>query len=530
MPNTETTVVRSTFRHAAVIVPPLRDFYFTKHRFSSLGAEIVATLLRKSGIHVDFLNFPLMKPEGVRIEIPDALNYLKPHIIPEETGRLSFFTHFRQFGPSAEQCISMIDAVKPEICFLSVFAFCYADDAIELAEKIKAKLPAVPLVAGGAGVNAYPGYFLKKKAIDFALCGEAEVCLTPFLREISRPEPDFSRVPNLVRKENCAVLPSPLRAYASDKEIEPALVKTSESARRVTFSTSLMRGCPKKCDFCSSTLLFGNTIRTLPVNRLDDFLAAHSKEINRAGKQVTINFEDDNLLCDRQFFKSSLALFRKHFPGVSFIAENGIDYSLLTPEWCEWLVRNSMRKFNLSLASTAPEILAKQGRFLFPERYEKTIAFLAEKGIQSVTYFICGFKEDTIESTADNLVYLYNKQTDIGISLFYAVPGLPRFPDTALFDRSPSLLCLGSAAFPWNNSLSTETMITAFRLSRYLNLKKSPMLSETEKQLLRTIENRKRLHTLIKKKSGERTIVEVPKQDKELVKLFFNRKKNTPHA
>jgi hypothetical protein len=41
------------FRHAAVVVPPLRDFYFTRHRFSSLGAAIVASLLKREGLQVD---------------------------------------------------------------------------------------------------------------------------------------------------------------------------------------------------------------------------------------------------------------------------------------------------------------------------------------------------------------------------------------------------------------------------------------------------------------------------------------------
>jgi anaerobic magnesium-protoporphyrin IX monomethyl ester cyclase len=530
MPFSEIPAVRSKFRRAAVIVPPLRDFYFTRHRFSSLGAEIVATLLRREGLQVDSVNFPLINTKGTCIELPLALDYLNPYIIPEETGKLSYFTRFRRFGPPVNYCGSAIEVLKPDICFISVFAFCYADDAIELAEQIKIKMPAVPIVAGGAGVSVYPEYFLKNKSIDFALCGEAEANLIKFLLELSLEKPDFRRVPNIAWKENGCIQVSPLRAFPAPGDMEIALVKTAESARRVTFSTSLIRGCPKECDFCSSTLLFGNQIRTPPMNRIDNLLAAHLKEINGEGKQVTINFEDDNLLGDGQFFRSSLALFRKHLPGVSFIAENGIDYSLLTPDWCEWLVQNGMGKFNFSLASIAREILVEHGRFLEPARYEKAIFFLAEKGIPSVTYFICGFKEDTIESTADNLAYLFNKQTVTGISMFYAVPGLPGFTDKSIFDRSPSCQCLGSAAFPWNKSLSTETMITAFRLSRYINFYKSPRLSEKENQLLEIIENDQKLYTLIKQKSGGETIAEVPKQDNELVKSFFKRKKNTPHV
>jgi anaerobic magnesium-protoporphyrin IX monomethyl ester cyclase len=511
------------FRRAAVIVPPFRDFYFTRHRFSSLGAHIVARLLTRTGLQVEFMNFPLMDISGTILEIPDELEYIKPFLIPEETGKLSFFTRFRRFGPTIERCVATIETVRPEICFLSVFAFCYADDAVALAEKIKTKLPIVPIIAGGAGVSAYPSYFLKSPAIDYALSGEAEACLPRFMPEISLSRPDFSRVPNLIWKENNTVLVSPLRVYAADKEIEIALIKTAESTQRVTFSTSLIRGCPKGCDFCSSTLLFGRQIRTPLPDRIGNHISALSKNIDRGGKQLIVNFEDDNLLCAEGFFRSTISMLRKHLPGVIFIAENGIDYTLLTPELCEWLVVNGMRKFNLSLASLDPDLLEKQGRRLILERYEKIISFLALKGVPRVTYFICGFKEDTLESTIRDLYYLHNKQTTIGISTFYAVPGLPGFTDPSLFDKKPSMLCLGSAAYPWNNSLSTATMITAFRLSRYINLKKSSSKSAKEEQLIAVTDDTQKLHTLIREKSGRERITPVPRQDKELVKMFFQK-------
>ncbi|MEZ4578465.1 MAG: hypothetical protein R2875_10750 [Desulfobacterales bacterium] len=37
---------------AAVAVPPVLDFYFTRHRFSALGPHILSTLLRENGCDV----------------------------------------------------------------------------------------------------------------------------------------------------------------------------------------------------------------------------------------------------------------------------------------------------------------------------------------------------------------------------------------------------------------------------------------------------------------------------------------------
>jgi hypothetical protein len=513
------------FRKAVIIVPPISDFYFTRHRFSSIGAQIAATLLERAGIQVDVLNFPLMNPRGAVIDVPEALNYLNPFLMPEETGPLSFFTAFRRFGPTPDECLAIVEKLmpEPEICFFSVFAFCYSCDAIELARKIRTKMPSVILVAGGGGPAAYPGYFLRKETFDFVLTGEAEVCLTRFIRELSLPSPDFSRVPDLAWKDNGTVRVSPLREYTPAENIELALVKTAESSRHITLSTSLARGCPKQCDFCSSRMMFGQKMRSVPFGRLEEFLAGFSSCQNDKSKRILVNFEDDNLLCDPVFFTSAVNLFKKHIPGVRFVAENGLDYSLLTPDLCEWLAQSGMSKFNISLASIDRKTLELRKRFIDQERYEKTLDFLTEKNIPNVTYFICGFKEDTLETTSGNLSYMFKKQTVIGISMFYAVPGLPGFTDYSMFDKIPASCCCGSAAFPWNNSLSTETMITAFRLSRYANLKKKPAKSEKEVALLDVIEKEKTLHTIIKEKSGKERIAPVPNQDKELVSLFFRR-------
>ena len=510
------------FKRAAVIVPPIQDFYFTQHRFSALGAQIVANLLARSGLQAEVYNFPLMNPRGTAKELPEPLAYLRPLLIDGETGRLSFFTTFRHFGPPVEQCVQMIESFKPDMCFLSVFAFCYADGAIELSEAIRKKNASIRIVVGGGGACAYPHYFLKRASVDFVLTGEAEASLNRFMKELEAPFPDFAKVPNLMWKEAGAIRASPLVSVPSEEEIEVCLVKSAETSRRITFSTSLSRGCPKQCSFCSSHLVFGKSFRTAPAERINDALLHLSIDHTALKKQIVINFEDDNLLADESFLKSVIASFQKHIPGVEFIAENGIDYSFITPELCDWLIENGMRKFNLSLASLDPEILSKRRRFLHLERFEKIQERLSQKGIPNVTYFICGFKEDSIGTVANNLLYLANKETLIGISMYYPVPGLPGNCDLSAFDHLPSLLCLGSVAFPWNNSLSTETMITAFRLSRYINLLKNSHRSEKENQLLAIIADKKELHTLVREKSGAERLIPVQKQDKELVNLVLS--------
>jgi radical SAM superfamily enzyme YgiQ (UPF0313 family) len=505
-------------KSAAIIIPPLSDFYFTRHRFSSLGATIAAQLLERVGIKATILNFPLMNVKGTVTGLPPELAYLKPFIIENETGRLSFFTHYRRFGPSFDQCAERVAALRPDICIFSLFAFCYGDDALTLAAAIKKSTPAMPIAIGGAGVSAYPDYFLKNAAFDFVLQGEAESCLPQFIEKLSQPEPDWNSIPGMHFKRTNGLLqhsPPPPPA-AADAMLLP-FVKTTESARTITFATSLARGCPKRCNFCSSSLFFGRKLRTVPIPQIEELLKNRASEFAQSGKRIVVNIEDDNLLCDESLFKFIISLFRRHIPSVEFIAENGLDYTLLTPELCGWLIDNGMRKFNLSLASTNPAILRNRNRGFDLDRYEKVLALLAERNIPSVTYVICGFEEDTVQTVAEALNYLAAKPTIIGLSPFYPVPGLPGFTDPKVFDEQGARRCCGSGLYPWNGSLSTATMVTAFRLARLGNLIKSKYLNDLERELIAVIRKEKRLLTIIKGKDGKEKIATVEGMDGELI-------------
>ena len=179
-------------------------------------------------------------------------------------------------------------------------------------------------------------------------------------------------------------------------------------------------------------------------------------------KQVMSIFEDDNLLLAPEYFLNVLKIFKKKFQKIFFLAENGVDYTKLTPELVNALIALGMKQFNLSIASTHLPILAEEQRDATFPLYEKVIQILEANQIQSITYFICGFKKDSKKTVAANIAYLAKLPTRIGISLFYPVPGIFDFTDKTIFDKHRPFLCAGSSAFPWNHSLSTAELITAF--------------------------------------------------------------------
>jgi len=515
--------------HAVVAIPPVRDFYFTPHRFANLGAAVVSNILHNTGHTVRLFNFPLGEKTLRRLPLPAELAHLRPFLLPAETGPLRFFGTYKRFGPDFVECAARIKAVRPDLVFVSCFAFAYAADCLELAAAVKKVLPGVPVIAGGAGVSAHPRYFLTSGPIDFCLCGEAEITLSRFLILYAggASVEEYLCLPNLFLKRNGAVYSSGKSAFTKDTDLGFTLKKCFETRYTLYYSLCLSRGCSKQCRFCSLHLCHGRGFRKVALGKIISGIKTMAPGMKSSGKQIRINFEDDNLLLAPEYFIEVLKILGRYLPQVEFYAENGLDYTLLTPALLERLIQSGFRQFNLSLGTFSKTAAGREQRTLLPAHYNELAGIIRKHGLACITYFICGLKGDTREGIAQTLAFLAARPTQVGISFFYAVPGLPDFNDTSRFDTCPPELCKGSAAYPWNGSLSTESLVTAFRLSRFINLLKAVMEIPTDrasayKPLIDLIIKEKRLFTLIKTKNGPRPSPVTPIDD-ELAAAFFRR-------
>jgi radical SAM superfamily enzyme YgiQ (UPF0313 family) len=504
-----------------VISPPVEDFYFTAHRFCGAGSKIVANLLRKKGLQVTEFNFPSMAKKGSAIPLPQELSYLHSFIEENETGKASFFRTYKRFGPSIQQCSDMVCELKPDLCFISVFAFCYASTALDLAKTIKKRNKDSLIVFGGAGVSVYPQYFLKREQVDFTLSGEAEVNVCDFIDYILTPNQDPDRISGLGWKSEGKCNFVPITRITSSNEILCPVIKTTESKTSATFSISLSRGCAQKCKFCSNWICHGNKFRRCSQDQINTIIWQIKEANIPEEKTIHLNFEDDNLLIDYDFWIETIKSLKSHFRNISFSAENGIDYRLLNISNCKELIEMGFTQFNISLGSVSGEINRSSERSGNLQHYSSLLKVISGFNIPVITYFICGFKEDTLESIARNLAFLSSKDTLIGISLFYPVPGIAGYENREIFDQKPSRLCCGSSAFPWNKSLSTQTMITAFRLCRIINLSKLKSIDPFHKQLLEKFFSTKRLYTL-QKTASELKVTKVSNQDYDLVSLYLD--------
>jgi len=469
----------------SVVVPPIEDFYFTPHRGSFIGAHIVANILRGFGYRVQLFIFPNFRKKPKTIALPKELFYLKEYIVSKEFGPTSFFSSYKRFGPSYKEAASLILEGKPDMIFISCFAFCYANQTIALAEEIKKQNKKKKIFCGGAGVSVFPEYFENSGVFDVVLTGEAETSL-----------------PKVFGKERFDFLFT-------------EIVKTRSSKNFDYYSTYLSRGCPKGCGFCSVALIHGKKLRF--VSKDEFIFKIKSLSFN---KRVFLNFEDDNILLKKDFFLEVIENIRELYLDILFSCENGIDYRELDHNLLKKLIFLGFRQFNFSIGNLNKNISLSQRRNIDIEKLKSLTHMLSYFNIPAIVYFISGFKGEKVEDALNNLLFLskLGENIRVGLSLFYPVPGIKGFENKNIFyDTSPTLCC-GTSLWPWNNSLTTEEMMTLFRLTRVVNLTKKSQLNPEEKELLQKSMREKKLYTLVK---GKAHPVEVTNYSKEMVNLFF---------
>lgn len=509
-----------------LVQPPIEDFYLTPHRLAALGLRALVPFLEAAGWEWVLLNLPLRDTRGRAKPLPKELDHLKPHIIRGEGGPLSWFRSWRRFGPDPEMTAEEAARQKPALILLSCFAWAYAGETLALLEPLKAACPEAVIAVGGAGATVMPGPFLEA-GVDLVLRGEGEASLPALLEALEGRRP-LRSVPNIVLPgapeptEPPDPPEGPLRPVMGEITGGP-----EESGPLRRFSASVTRGCPRGCRFCSNRLCHGPTFRTASAEGVEAMLERQlGGKITRGSWHV--NFEDDNLLLDRRGFLEILKLFRRRGGNFTFSAENGMDYTLLNPDLIRTLAAQGLTQLNLSLASLDPARAREQDRFLRPDLYKRTVETAAELDLPVITYFIAGLPGDTPESMVETLAALTGSLALTGISLFYPVPGLADLPGPDHFSSLPPRLCAGSTAWPWGGGLSTEQLITTFRLARLTNLLRAPGggnsgvpfpgAEELKNRILKT----RRLHTLVKENRRWK-ITPVPQQDGEMVEAFCRR-------
>lgn len=200
---------------------------------------------------------------------------------------------------SKEQIRSLIEKEKPAILGIAMFTPTYAQ-AMEVLEIAKSIDPSIVTVVGGPHPTVVPDT-VQKTCIDYIIRGEGEHATHELADFVLNGKGNPKDIKGISFKQNGTVRHNPPREFIKDLDSLPwpARDKVPIEKYKGTLmcrnhpETQVMgsRGCPFKCAFCSTSNVFGRSLRFRdPIDVVDEIEFLVEKY-----KIKSLFFHDDGL-------------------------------------------------------------------------------------------------------------------------------------------------------------------------------------------------------------------------------------------
>jgi len=185
-----------------------------------------------------------------------------------------------------EEIIDKIVSGKYDYAGFSVQTI-YADDALDMARKIKKRSPKIKTVFGGPHASAHPNPI---KGVDHVVVGEGEYIFLDLIKGKVR-----GKVIKAEPIKNMDEIPLPARELLDKRYFDNG-----------TPNFMLSRGCPFRCAFCQTTLtkIFGLTCRRFSIKRSIEEIRNANKLYKKMGAKVTTYvFQDDAVTYNKKWLQ-----------------------------------------------------------------------------------------------------------------------------------------------------------------------------------------------------------------------------------
>lgn len=340
-----------------------------------------------------------------------------------------FDVSFREENEFLEKLIKF----KPDLIGLSV-STTQLNYAKGISNILRKKLSETPIVCGGVHVTALPIESLKELNADFAVIGEGEYTMLDLCDKLESGD-SLDTVKSLVYKkdgkivqnerreliENLNELPFPAR-HLIDFEwylIPPGPIRGNWLKRATTLITS--RGCPYRCIYCGSNLIFGKKVRRRSV----DNVIAEIEYLEDVYKIDGMWFLDDTFTLNKKWVIDFCRKLRKNKINLTWGCQtrvNAIPEDLLVE-----MKRSGCVQLDVGVESGSEKILNVLQKDTNPKMIENTFGIAKKVGVRTMASFMVGNPEETMDDINKTLELAKKINPDFTL-FFFTTP----FPGTKL--------------------------------------------------------------------------------------------------
>lgn len=372
-------------RRALLINPPVYDAQYWARWSQPAGLLRIATLLRKKGYQIDFID---CMETDVRGMVTKALRY-DPNGRPLAIKRDNITKRIYHFGISLQELEKRLRRLEEpdEIWITSIMTYWWEStrDVVTLAKRL---FPNATILVGGIYPTLASEHAQENLGADIIFKGE--------IREASQ-------------------LPTDLSLYA--KPPSYAILATS-------------RGCPWDCVYCAARALNGGA--KVRIRTTDDIL----EEIRYKYEQFGIRhfgFYEDNALINREHFIEVMqSIIESRLP-LHLYAPEGFETRLLDEDLLRLMKMAGFKKVHLPLETVRTDVNRQWNRrhsstSSFEHALEAAICAGFRPRTQEINAFVLfGLPDELLEDVVDSTLYAHHMVGSVIPMLFSPVPSTQVF-------------------------------------------------------------------------------------------------------
>ncbi|MBF0407278.1 MAG: B12-binding domain-containing radical SAM protein [Candidatus Riflebacteria bacterium] len=353
-------------------------------------------------VDIVLVNPPLIWGQEDRLDIKPPLNliYLASHL--NSKGFKCSIIDVISEKITFSQVLNKLSEIQPR--FLGVpFYQGTRETALELTREFKKICPCSIVIAGGPLVTALSENVASEKSVDICVIGEGEVTLEEIIRSDAK---NLQNIPGIAFCKNGEILKNSLREPIADLDSLPFLdFSLINSNAYYDFQKSLnmpvwlflttSRGCPFKCVFCATPVLWPGKLRRNSVKRVIEEIR-HQKNLN---SEINIGFMDDSFFSDKRWLSEFFVEIEKL--KIKYCCIGRADQ--LSLEEIRLLSNTGCHYVGLGVETGNSERQKKIKKYLNIEKLKFSVKNLAEYNILVKCFFMLGFPDETPEEMLETI-------------------------------------------------------------------------------------------------------------------------------
>lgn len=288
------------------------------------------------------------------------------------------------------------------------------------------------VVLGGAHPSALPEIAIQDENVDFVVLGEGEIILRNLLDCIEKGK-EVSTVEGLAYRSNGEIRVNPRKEYIGDLDtisfpywdIFPLeryfYINNPHGIRPLNlpfFPIITSRGCPYRCIFCASNIVWGRKFRARTVENVLAEIDYLKK--NFGAKELL--FEDDNLTLEKNRAKEIFNKLIENRYNISWSTPNGISVNDMDNELLVLMKKAGCYSISLGVESGDQSFLNNVIKKPLKLIDVETVIKQAKKiGLKVTLFFVIGLPMETKRQIEETFKFAKSVDVDF-LNISFAIP------------------------------------------------------------------------------------------------------------